>query len=99
MLDAMKLGLNKFLVELSPVAARDDRLIEGSRLLRLASACFAERNTSSCAATRSGRRDTSVAGRLVGMESLRFGNVLDVFNSAAGYLPSKDSSALAALSR
>lgn len=40
-----------------------------------------------------------MAGRLVGIESLRLGNVFDALISAAGYLPSRDSSDLAALSR
>lgn len=43
MFAAMKCGLNKFLEDEPPVDARDERLNEGSRLLRLASACFAER--------------------------------------------------------
>lgn len=96
---AMKCGLRRFLGVESPVEARDERLMEGRRFLRVASACLAERKTSSWAAMRSGRREMSVAGRLTGMASFRFGNLLEAFSSAAGYLPSRDSRVRAALSR
>lgn len=99
MLDARKLGLNRFLVETPPVDARDVRLMEGKRLFALASACLAERNISIWAAMRSGRLETRVAGRLTGIESLILGSFLAAFSSLAGYLPRSASRDLAALSR